>query len=1402
MVSLGDATPAYRGYRLQALYTLHRVLTDAVPTFQPEGKEDLAIFDSAGQLREIIQVKAYSDPLVLSRFDLKKRDSFFSRLAQDAPLDPSVLIRIITYGPCGPELQQAVGYQALKQRDVAEKIHRANSAISIDTASHLLEHMVIEEVKEAHITQNVYEKLENLCTGIDAQKAFDLMMAWLYQSAEGRCPVTRNELVEKISTIGQFLSEAAAYLREWGTVVKPIEATPISPDQRVRLAEEFYTGTLTLYEHVQADLDVIRPRQFENLDTLFAKARVVVLHGASGQGKTTLAYRYMHERFPEYCRYQIQRVENISHALSIVTAVVNHTRALQFPVMFFLDVLPGDTAWTEIARQLVREPQIRLLITIREEDWNRAALPDEVDAFADLLLTMDAAEAQFIYDILATHTSLIRFLSFAEAWTAFGENGPLMEFVHLLTQGTTLRKRLARQVERIQHEVQISQRSGDDLKVLRLVAVASACEGRLRVDALAKHLQLAAPALTFKHLEQEYFVRTSENGTLVGGLHPLRSRILVDLLTAPHFFPWSQEVTECLPFLYEPDLQVFLFTAWVTHREEIDPLVSALRSWQPMTWVGIVGILRALLWLGVADYVQTNHILFQEVVQDMGQVLMFVLDVDITGLLPHGTTGTLDQLLSHMENVSEEHRQKLQAYRIRQTPKAEIYQRVTSWLQNRSVVPDVPIEDREWLAAAEVVCWLGQLQVVWPLDEWLPLPSLESFFSTLSLENLADIVLGFSIGYGDLFMPWYSQQRASLLNRFRQETMSIKVEDDGSRITAHYIVTEEKYGTLASLRVRDSQNAIHNATLQRIWLLRRLAPDREAYGCLGRGHHLGSLQLPVDDSFKSGIPRSSLHPFWLVEHNALLLGLIKYQSRPADWQEYVDTTITIRIQVEKVLSKLVSGLEIYFRKQSMTTILSEILAPQEWEDCKKRVAVLPPLPSIAVDTWGIVDIDTKESSSSMTGNLALRRRWLVLKNYEAFLKGWNTYAQELDWFFQQGFQVFGINSLRGRQVKTDEAYLKVRQQAQILGWDPDRAPRQSTCHLIKTIQAWPLLNREFHHLFRSFVPASTLQNLEQAEQKTLNDLLVLWRWFAFTPNIIDQQPLFKSRQQHEDVIAKCLRKIRKSFQKLSTDSLQVQLFTSITWNHESVLCASFDAEKATSFGQALQSCFEAIQNALRGVRDRDTMQYELTQMWKDVVVVPLLAGKSLRGTAWRVDSLTLVNGKTLEHLGWWNAFQHELPADTLEALPLARWEHPDVLNAMRVGETVTTLWVSVAHLHDISQLPDTDADGLEIVQNYLQASQEKFSKQLQNVVDALAWIETWAKKIKQQTQAGHQVLDHIIQAQQELVPLILPSSDTSPNQEIALQEVGRWLAQLESSLSKAEKLQVLILDVIMDLLSR
>jgi hypothetical protein len=120
---ISDATHTYRGYRLQALYGLFQILKGGEAEnpliFQPEGTEDLSIFDTAGNLLEVSQVKSYSANLTLSDFKPDKRNSFFHRAARLLKQLPNLKITIVSFGPIGPQLHKAIKTEGKERDEIA-----------------------------------------------------------------------------------------------------------------------------------------------------------------------------------------------------------------------------------------------------------------------------------------------------------------------------------------------------------------------------------------------------------------------------------------------------------------------------------------------------------------------------------------------------------------------------------------------------------------------------------------------------------------------------------------------------------------------------------------------------------------------------------------------------------------------------------------------------------------------------------------------------------------------------------------------------------------------------------------------------------------------------------------------------------------------------------------------------------------------------------------------------------------------------------------------------------------------------------------------------------------------------------------------------------------------------------
>lgn len=470
------AQAALRGYRLQALYTLKRILeSDENVLFHLEGQEDLDIVTSNGRVLEVIQMKAYGTNITLSTFSPKKEQSFFRRVLKRRKAFPDIKELVVSFGPFGAEIRAACkGPSPERERAISDLV---GWGYSTSEAEELLSSLELIEEDEMSLEQSIYGYLEDAIAGMgyDPGAAFDLLHAWLYQASENRERVCRRHITERLIKIGTFLAERAAHHREWFTAIRPLTDYSDEVDQE-RLSEEFYRGSSARYEHILAGVDIVRHRRLKDIQNAFNRARVVVVRGASGQGKSSLAFRFFKDYAPTSWRFEIRLVQDRTHALSVARALLGHLDAIGAPAYILLDVTPGDLAWPDLVRDLQAHSAARVLVTIREEDWSRTNPQLTNYDFEDIELTFGADEALEIYNKLNERGPSPKALDFDEVWAQFGGQGPLLEFTYLVTQHETLAKRLSQQINVIRDEVrrETGNYHPSELAFLRHVSVASA----------------------------------------------------------------------------------------------------------------------------------------------------------------------------------------------------------------------------------------------------------------------------------------------------------------------------------------------------------------------------------------------------------------------------------------------------------------------------------------------------------------------------------------------------------------------------------------------------------------------------------------------------------------------------------------------------------------------------------------------------------------------------------------------------------------------------------------------------------------------------------------------------------------------------------------------------------------
>ncbi|HKO98121.1 MAG TPA: hypothetical protein VJU86_14080 [Pyrinomonadaceae bacterium] len=1377
MLPSSDATPAYRGYRLQALYTLDRILSqkNGLLIFQPEGIEDLAIFDDEDRLLEVVQVKQRTSNLTLSSFKPEKPNSFFYRVSSELDKDPRVRVTIVAFGTVGPEINNAINNNGSDRTSVAKKI-ASYGFLTESKAADVLERATLVFAAEDVLMAAVHKALLESLAGVDATAAFELLTHWLYICAEKRTQISRTDVIDRINKVGEFVAARAAHQLEWFTSVIPLtDNLSDVAEFRQQLADEFYQGISARYEHILAGLDVVRAEKLAAISVAFDENRVVIVHAASGQGKTTLAFRYLRDFFPAEWRFRVASLSSREQVLRVALAITKHADAIGIPLAVYVDVTPRDTEWTDLVRELANHPSIRVLVTIREEDWRRANVSGAEFSFTTIDLEFNRSEAEQLYESLTSKVTPANVLNFEEAWAKFGEQGPLMEFIYLVTQGTSLRDRLKQQVVNLENDVREGRLGVAEMELLRLVSAASAFEARLQLVPLIAHLDLPVPEATLRLFEREYLLRVSNKGALVDGLHPIRSTILSALLSDLALSPWSQSSAACLEFIHEQDVETFLLYSFFRRRDELEPLLEKLTTYQPKTWTAITGCIRSQIWLGVADYLRANENLIKEAAGGVGQGWAHFLDFDLTD----SSDNVAKSWWRDLDIIPEEGKRLIEDLQSRQTDKHEIFRRVTTWLSARDQSPEIPVDENDWQAAAEAIFWLKHLRVEWPLQSWLPETELDSTVQSLSLEPLATLV--FSLVMSEQYSDWITKSLPACLDRFKRQMLSVKFEDDGSKVTTHFVFDldelNEPLSDSSTKKINASENRFHWEALRRVELLRKLLPEREEFGSQGYGHLLWEGFLDVDESTKA-VARRYLPIRWLTSVNALLGGLGNQQFRPKSWQDYGELLVNLRERVLESLKQLERGLDVYFRRAALTEILTHYIDTDAWDSCKSMLNNSPLLPASAVDEWGFVsEASSRESAQEESERrMLVGRNGIALQKYQSYLKAFNEHTRTLSNFFSQAVNGIAIQSLIGRGGDRD----KVLALAKENGINPNSA-RLATLNLAEHLKNLSRFQSKVRPLLTSFYKLDDLEKLDRQEREKVWRIWAMWFEFANHPTRVIQNAPSVCTQEATNALRRIRQNLRDRLKGKSSDQLKISIVSeSLTWDDRPALWITVDAFFPWAVYEAFGVIINELKQAVQTV-NQELRRYILDLFWPYLVVIPLTRGKCITPVAWRVSVPVILQTDESAGLKWWNFAQHNIPTEPFERLKLSTWDLPELAPGQKLLQSTALLFSLAAHIRDFRRLDEIEDEGLALLQEYIHRLNTKLSESLQGALDAETELALAINSLEPSQLQDRPALIEMAETLPRLHEVIMPCADFDSQQTLTLEKLIEWADRLEQA---------------------
>ena len=563
----------------------------------------------------------------------------------------------------------------------------------------------------------------------------------------------------------------------------------------------------------------------------------------------------------------------------------------------------------------------------------------------------------------------------------------------------------------------------NELHLLRLVAVASAYEAKLDLKAVVEHLSLNVPSRTLDRFTKEYLIRVDEKGSIVTGLHSVRSNIMLESLLDDVLSSW-ESTARGVPATSsrERSGDFLVATRSPRRRTEATALLAESESLRPKSWIGVAGILRALLWLGVYDYTESNRAIIDEVISERGPGWYLILDSDLTEIAPDAISNIWhnlpdldgkDRLLEYVESV-----------RAKQTPKDEAFGHAKDWLKNLEPTETGPSVPQDFAGLAEVLFWLSHLQLtqgILPICEKI---DFERIVEELPIDTLADLIFALHFALGDRFDSVFQEHRTRVESRFKRETNTFSLEDDGETVRMNFI-PDSAYAISQEEDDKEDveSSTLHEETRYRVDLLRKLLPNKQKYSSRGYGHRLGILSPEYDETEKS-IDASKFYPYWAQRINIHFRMLGNFPYRPDDWEEHAWQIWGLRQKLLAWLVQLQRALNTSFRRENPVKLYGGLLSDSEWESCGQLTKSRPLLPKGTVDEWGFSDENLAPTSSGDLGDMDVSKLYEqspALTKHKAYIDALHKYLRHLSNFMTQGLHVIVLNPKSWKSRSRDGA---------------------------------------------------------------------------------------------------------------------------------------------------------------------------------------------------------------------------------------------------------------------------------------------------------------------------------------------------------------------------------------------
>lgn len=310
---------------------------------------------------------------------------------------------------------------------------------------------------------------------------------------------------------------------------------------------DFYEGKKAEYSDIVSGFPVRRLSQEQEIEKSLSQNTITIIKSSSGQGKTTLAWQVAYNLNDSYTTYQLTWCKDEKEINNIVEFIKSRIKVGIKPLILIDNLDAPLKSWGILAQQLYQSVGVgyKLLVTVREDDWYLySGDQSKLRSMRIITIKMDQEQAEQLYSELKVNNKLHPTITnWQSSWEKISTQGLLIEYVYLLTHGEMLQSRLQSQMAMIEKQTNGSLK----YDILRKICFADVLGIPLptnKIGNLVSNVNNFDTNQLLTSIENEYFIKYTDDKKYITGLHPVRSQHILDLIHQT--VPYEQTILDLL----------------------------------------------------------------------------------------------------------------------------------------------------------------------------------------------------------------------------------------------------------------------------------------------------------------------------------------------------------------------------------------------------------------------------------------------------------------------------------------------------------------------------------------------------------------------------------------------------------------------------------------------------------------------------------------------------------------------------------------------------------------------------------------------------------------------------------------------------------------------------------------